>query len=89
MRTNYAGAVGMYPIHPEAICINCKEKLSKKHGMNQNVERQSVMGWFMGGTGPRCIWCHKEAWTDREFWKRTGHSENSAARWQLLGNHRA
>lgn len=87
MKTNYNGAVGMFPIHPEAFCINCKEKLAKKHGLNPADGK--VMGWFLGGTGPRCIWCHKVAWTDKEFWSRTGHSENNARRWRLEGNFRA
>ena len=86
MKTDPYGAVGMYPIRPDAICINCKEALKKKHGINQADGK--VYGWFLGNTGPRCIWCHKQAWTDREFWQRTGHSENSASRWQLHGNFR-
>ncbi len=78
------GAVGMYPIHAEAICIFCKEKLSKKHGLNQNRDgAPTVMGWFIGGTGPRCIWCHKQAWTDREFWQRTGTSDHLSGQYNL------
>ena len=85
MNTNYKGAVGQFPIDARAICINCKEKLSKKHGLNRNRPDQppTVMGWFLGDTGTRCLWCHKEAWTDSEFWKRTGSSEYRAGRFDL------
>lgn len=84
MKTNPHGEVGMYPIRPDALCINCKDKLAKRHGLNP-VDGK-VYGWFMGGTGPRCVWCHKEAWCDKEFWNRTGHSENAASRWGLHSN---
>lgn len=85
MKTNARGAVGMFPIHELAVCISCKELLKKKHGLNQARDGQppSVMGWFLGDTGPRCMWCHKEAWTDSEFWKRTGSSEYHAGRFDL------
>lgn len=84
MKTDARGAVGMYPIRADALCISCKERLAKKHGLNQNRDGEpTVMGWFVGGTGPRCIWCHQQAWQDREFWARTGSSEYSARRWDL------
>jgi hypothetical protein len=85
VKTNYRGAVGCFPIHHLAICINCKETLSKKHGLNPQRDGgpPTVMGWFLFDTGPRCIHCHKEAWMDAEFQKRTGSSEYSAKRWDL------
>jgi hypothetical protein len=85
MQPHYRGDVGMFPIHVDAICINCKEPLKKKHGINPNRpgEPPTVMGWMLGGTGPRCVWCHREAWCDAEFWKRQGHSEYTSRRYDV------
>lgn len=89
MRPTYHGEAGMHYLlaqkHPK--CIYCKEYLVKKHGLVQDGEGRNkqplqVIGWFLGHSGPRCLWCHKEAWTDQEFWRRTGHSSDTANSWQ-------
>lgn len=76
--------------HPR--CILCREPLLKKHGLIQDGEGKAkrplqVIGWFIGHTGPRCIWCHQQAWVDREFWTRTGSRDDTAGKWQadILG----
>ena len=75
----------MFPIDYRAVCMDCKEPLAKKHGLNKNRagEPPTVMAWFLFDVGPRCIWCHQKAWTDSEYQKRTGSREYSAKRWDL------
>jgi hypothetical protein len=89
MNPHYLGEAGMFFLradkHPK--CISCKEWLVKRHGLVQDgdghlKEPHQVIGWFLGHSGPRCMWCHKEAWTDQEFWQRTGSVTDTAYRWQ-------
>lgn len=77
----------MYPLpidrYPK--CIHCKELLVKRHSINGNrpAEAKSVMGWFSFGVGPFCIYCQTKAWTDREFFERSGHSDYHWSKWNL------
>jgi hypothetical protein len=80
-------ATGMFPLpvarHPT--CVHCKEPLVKRHGINLNRpgQRPSVMGFFAFGVGPFCIYCQTHAWSDAEFFSRSGHSQYSALNWDL------
>lgn len=76
---------GMYVLPAHAICMHCKEPLSKRHGLNQNRPDQapSVYGWFLFGVGPLCLWCATKFWTDPDFFKRSGSNEYHASNWDL------
>ena len=67
-----------------AVCMHCKEPLSKRHGLNQNREGvATVMGWFLFGVGPLCLWDATKFWTDPEFFRRSGSNECHASNWDL------
>ncbi len=77
------GGTGWFPI-PDANCLYCKDRLSKLHGFNQNREGPpTVMGLFLFGAGPWCVHCGTKAWTDKDFFKRSGANEYSASRFDL------
>ena len=89
MNPTYHGESGMYFLLASKApkCILCKTYLVKKHGLVKDgdgglKEPYQVIGWFLGHSGPRCLWCHTEAWRDQEFWRRTGHSSDTAYSWQ-------
>ena len=88
MNPNYFGEAGMHYVradkHPK--CIACREWIVKRHGLVQDgdgrlKEPYQTITWWLGHTGPRCIWCHQEAWKDQEFWRRTGSKSDTAAGW--------
>ena len=95
IKPHWSGKTGWYPLIADgrASCLYCKESLEKLHGLNRDgnggIKRDydgsaSVMGFFAFGTGPWCIHCAvKEAWTHKDFFEQTGHSEYSAKRWDL------
>jgi hypothetical protein len=78
------GKTGMFILPAHAVCMHCKEPLSKRHGLNQNREGPAtVCGWFLFAVGPLCLWCTQRFWTDKEWWTRSGSSEYHSGNWDL------
>lgn len=75
---------GMFVLPTHAKCMHCKELLSKRHGLNQNRDGEpTVMGWFLFGVGPLCLWDAEKVWTDPDFFRRFGSNEYSSRNWDL------
>lgn len=86
------GQTGWFPIPAgKASCLYCHEPLKKLHGLNRNRDERepTVMGLFLFGAGPWCIHCGTKAWTDPDFWTRSGANEYAASNWDLNRDFRA
>jgi len=90
-----SNATGWFPIVSDtrAACLHCKGHLSKLHGLNRDGNgglyedqygRHYVMAFFAFGTGPWCLHCAvKEAWTQKDFFRRPGSNEYSGRHFDL------
>ncbi len=76
-------ATGWFPVPADkAYCLYCHEPLRKLHGVNQ-TNKNEVMGLFLFGTGVWCIHCGVKAWTDPDFFRRSGSNAYSSRHWDL------